>query len=155
MNKKTNAIIAVISCVLTVVAIFVLFATCFKAGDYGSEYGTVFGVMFGSNTSYKAVPLMIVAFSVYCLAFVTVIAAALLNGKTSMIVFIATAALLIFAGIVFLLSPTLFRAVNPASVGQDDSKDLILQLGAGPITSAVFAFLSGAMCLFGAYNASK
>ncbi|OPZ35046.1 MAG: hypothetical protein BWY98_00842 [Tenericutes bacterium ADurb.BinA155] len=152
MSKKTNIIVGLVVAVFVAVAVFVLFANCFATpSGYGAEYGSAFKVMFGSQGSaYNAVPLLIVAFSLYCAAFLTAIVGAFCFGKVQTIVYGLTALMSIGAGVIFLLSVSLFRAVNTAPIGSE-----AISLGAAPITSSVFAFLGGVLSLFGAYKAIK
>jgi hypothetical protein len=151
MSKKTNIIVGLVAALFIAVAIFVLFANCFSTpAGYGGEFGSAFKVMFGSqDNSYGAVPLLIVAFSLYCAAFLAAIVGAFCFGKVQTIVYALTALMVIGAGVIFLLSVSLFRAVNPTHSPEG------ITLGAAPITSSVFAFLAGVLALFGAYKAVK
>jgi hypothetical protein len=148
MGKKTNIIIGLIIAVFTAVSIFVLFGNSFTDGEYATDAGSLFNVMFGSTAKgYKAVPLLIVAFSLYCAAFLAAVVGAFCVGKVQGIVYLLTALMVIGAGVIFLLSVSLFRAVNPTNSTE------AITLGAAPITSSVFAFLAGVLALFGAYKA--
>jgi hypothetical protein len=151
MSKKTNIIVGLVAALFIAVAIFVLFANCFATpAGYGGEFGSAFKVMFGSqDNAYRAVPLLIVAFSLYCAGFLAAFVGAFCFGKVQTIVYLLTALMVIGAGVIFLLSVSLFRAVNPTNSTE------AITLGAAPITSSVFAFLAGVLALFGAYKAFR
>jgi hypothetical protein len=151
MSKKTNIIVGLVAALFIAVAIFVLFANCFATpAGYGGEFGSAFKVMFGSqDNAYRAVPLLIVAFSLYCAGFLAAFVGAFCFGKVQTFVYLLTALMVIGAGVIFLLSVSLFRAVNPTNSTE------AITLGAAPITSSVFAFLAGVLALFGAYKAFR
>lgn len=151
MNKKTSIIIGVAVALLSAIAVLVLFASCFSTdAGFGEEFGTAFTVMFGSTSrGYGAVSMLIVAFSLECLGFVLAIAAPITTGKVRLSLFALTAISLVAAGVIFLFSSQLFRAVNSTHSLE------ALNLGAAPITSAVFAFLGGALSCYGAYISLK
>ena len=150
MGKKTNIIIGLIIAVFTAVSIFVLFGNSFTDGEYATDAGSLFNVMFGSTAKgYKAVPLLIVAFSLYCTAFLAAVVGAFCVGKVQGIVYIVTLLMLVAGGVLILMSQSLFRAINPTSSPAPEKID------ASPIVSSVFAFLGAALGLFGAYKAIK
>lgn len=150
MSKKTNIVVGFAIALMTAVAVFVLFANCFSAPVEGSEYGSGFAVMFGDTSkNFGPIPFLIVAFSLECGAFLTAIIGAFLFGKFQAIAYIITSLLLVAAGVIFLLSVSLFVSVNPLNNPEG------ISLGAAPITSAVFAFIGGALGLFGTYTAIK
>jgi len=150
MSKKTNIVVGFAIALMATIAVFVLFASCFSADVEGSEYGSGFSVMFGSTSrGFEAVPLLIVAFSLECGAFLAAIIGAFLFGKVQAIVYVLTSLILIAAGALFLFSVPLFVSINPLNNPEG------ISLGAAPITSAVFAFIGGALGLFGTYNAVK
>jgi hypothetical protein len=93
MSKKTNIIVGLVAALFIAVAIFVLFANCFATpAGYGGEFGSAFKVMFGSqDNAYRAVPLLIVAFSLYCAGFLAAFVGAFCFGKVQTIVYLLTA----------------------------------------------------------------
>ena len=140
--------------IFTAVAIFLLFLSMFTNGDFGAERGNGFEVIFGAanNGSYNAVPLLIVAFVVECVAIISSIVGAAMVGKLQGIVLGSTGLLLIVSGVLFLLSVSLYKGANADLItGNADT----LALGAAPITNAVLVFIGGLLGVYGGYKAFK
>ena len=152
-NRKAQIALGLITAALAIVSIFVLFATAFGASDavgYPSSYGSCFKVMFGTS-AVNAVPMLIVAFVLQCVAAVIAIIGAIFPGKLGGMVLGFAAVLLVVAGIFWAMAPTLFLGQN---------KDLVTPVevvthGTGTIMAMVFTFLPGLLGLYSAYRAFK
>ncbi len=153
MRNKTNLLLGVVVAIAALVAIFTLFAPGFgSVDDYGSTRGNGFEILFGvESRSYNAVPLLIVAFVLVCVAVLTALVSAFMPGKLAMITFAITGVLLAAAGIMFIFAPALFKSANP---NISESAEAV-KLGAGFITSMIFAFIGALLSLYGAYETKK
>ncbi|MCQ2742188.1 MAG: hypothetical protein MJ239_02685 [Bacilli bacterium] len=161
MNKKTQIIIGIGTAILAAVAVFVCFANCFKSGD-GAGYpsGTCFDIMFAPHNvnrdphSYVApyaVPGLIAAFVLQCVAFLFAFIGAALRGKVASVVFGIVTLLLAGAGIIWLMANKLYIGVNPLTPGYEPN----IVLGAGAICSVVFSFAGAALAALGAFRSFK
>ena len=154
MREKSNIIVGIAMAVFSAVAIFLLFLAMFTNGDFGAERGSGFAVIFGTaqGSTLNAVPLLIVAFVLECVAIVTAIVGAAMPGKLQGIVLAATGAILIASGVLFLFSVGFYKNANAdvLSVNADS-----LALGPAPIANAVLAFIGGLLGLYGGDKAFK
>lgn len=150
MNRKVNIALGIIIALCSIVAIFVLFAGAIQGSQGYSETGNVFETMFGNtDAELNPVPWLIVAFVFECVGAVTGLTAGIFTGKISSAFYFLTLILLAAAGILFLNTTKLYYAVN-AYPGPDT-----FSLGAGPITTAVFAFIGALLALYGGYSNAK
>ena len=140
--------------IFAAVGIFLLFLPMFTNGEFGAERGNGFDVIFGTaqGGTMNAVPLLIVAFIFECVAIVSAIVAAALVGKAQGIAFGLTALLLIAGGVIFLMSVTLYKDANSATISVNADN---LTLGAAAISNAVLVFLGGLLGVYGGYKAFK
>ena len=154
MRQKSNIIIGIAMTIFTAVAIFLLFLPMFSNGDFGGERGNGFGVIFGTaqGGTLNAVPLLIVAFVLECVAIIGAIVAAALAGKAQGLALGIVSIILIISGVLFLLSVGLYKAAN-ADVLSANAENLTL--GGAPIANAVLVFLAGLIGLYGGYKSFK
>lgn len=160
MNKKTQIIIGIGVAILAAVAVFVCFANCFQSGDGSYPSASCFEIMFAPHNINRnpnnrvapyAVPTLIIAFALQCVAFLFSFIGAGLRGKASALVFGIVALVLIAAGVLWIMSPSLYTAVNPLAPGYAPN----LSLGAGAICSVVFSLVGAALAALGAYRSIK
>lgn len=151
-NRKLNIALGLLSSVLAIVSILVLFATAFgDTGDSGASFpssmGSGFDVMFGSQ-GYSAVPLLIVAFVLQCVAAVVALIGGILPGKLGLFGFGITALLLVIAGIFWLCGPSSFQAINNVRAEK-------ITNGTGTILAGVFCFVGALLSAYGGYRNAK
>ena len=128
MRQKSNIIIGIAMTIFTAVAIFLLFLPMFSNGDFGAERGNGFGVIFGAaqGGTLNAVPLLIVAFVLECVAIIGGIVAAAMAGKAQGLALGIVSALLIASGIIFLFSVSFYKAANADALSAN-AENLALQ----------------------------
>ena len=148
--KKTKTLIGLLATICALVAIFTLFCTAFgNVGEFPSSRGSAFDVMFGSQ-SYDAVPGMIAAFVILCVAAFVLLAGSLLPSKLAMIVLGVGSVLSLVGAIMLFFAPGMFQAVAGSSLEAE-----VPTLGIGLILPAIFGILGGLIGLLGARNAMK
>ena len=154
MRQKSSFIVGIATTIVTAVAIFLLFLPMFSNGDFGAERGNGFGVIFGAaqGGTLNAVPLLIVAFVLECVAIIGGIVAAAMAGKAQGLALGIVSALLIASGIIFLFSVSFYKAANADALSANAEN---LALGGAPIANAVLAFLGGLLGLYGGYKSFK
>jgi len=151
-NRKVSIVLGIIVTVLAIVSVFTLFATAFGASDapgHPSTLGSCFDVMFGKQ-GFSAVPTLIVAFVLQCAAIAVGIVGAILPGRIGGITLGVAAALLVGAGIIWFMSPSLFSAINPLSSWAET-----VSLGTGSILTAVFCLVAALLGLYSGYRSFK
>jgi hypothetical protein len=148
-NKSSSKVLSTLIAIFAIVAIFVEYAAAFYDDD-GTVLGSVFTVMFGVSNKYATVWPLVIAFVALLLGFLLLIGNLVLSGKGLKACFLAEAVLFIGAGVLFLFGLQFFEAANPGNLVGGKS-----YLGAGSITTAVFAFLAGASALGGLLLAKK
>ena len=151
-NRKVNIILGIASSILGIVAILVLFATCFGASDFSdhpSTLGSCYDVMFGAQ-SYNSVPLLITAFVLQIVGATFALLGGLFRSKLGALVLGIAAVCFVAAGILWFMSPTAFLSAN-TNVGEEES----VVLGTGSILTAVFSLGGALVGFYGAYRAFK
>ena len=150
-----NLILGIGAAIMAIVAIFVMFSTGFGADrELESTRGNVFTIIFGSSSmGYHPVPILIVAFVLICIAIVAALVAAFLPGKSASLGFVVVALLLIAAATMFAFAPISYKAANADIISINLPEDIVL--GPGCILTMVFAYLGGALSLYGAYSNFK
>ena len=151
-NRKVNIALGLIVAVLSIVSIFVLFATAFGSSDYSghpSTLGSCFNIMFG-NQGFDPVPGLIVAFVLQCVAAVFALVGAILPGRLGGINLGVAAICAAVAGVLWLMAPNMFSSVNPITETAES-----VAHGTGTILTAVLCLLSGLLGLYGGYRSFK
>lgn len=151
-NRKVNIFLGIAASVLGIVAILVLFATCFGVSDFSSHpstLGSCYDVMFGAQ-SYNGVPLLITAFVLQIVGSVFALLGGLFRSKIGAFALGIAGICLVAAGIMWFMSPGSFLAANP-NVGEEES----VVLGTGAILTAVFSLGGALVGLYGAYRSFK
>lgn len=151
-NRRIHIILGIIVTVLSVVSVFVLFATAFGSSDYSghpSTLGNCFNIMFGSQ-GFEPVPGLIVAFVLQCVAIFFGLLGAILPGRIGGISLGLTAILLAVAGVLWLMAPSMFSKINVIAA----QAETITQ-GTGTILTAVLCFLGGVLGLYSGYRSFK
>ena len=152
-NRRTQIALGLLVAALAIVSIFVLFATAFGASDsvgYPSSFGNCFKVMFGTS-AVENVPLLIVAFILQIVAAAFAILGAIFPSKIGGGILGFASILLIGAGVLWALAPTLFLSRNPPA--QNVVENVVH--GTGTILAMVFTFLPGVLGLYAAYRTFK
>ena len=151
-NRKVNIFLGIAGSVLGIVAILVLFATCFGASDFSSHpstLGSCYDVMFGAQ-SYNSVPLLITAFVLQIVGSAFALLGGLFRSKIGALTLGIAGICLVAGGIMWFMSPNSFLSANP-NVGEEES----VVLGTGAILTAVFSLGGALVSLYGAYRAFK
>ena len=146
--KKSRLIVSVLIAIFGIISAFVLMAEPFgNSMDTGSGFLVIFGE---DNWSYNTVPLLIVAFVLEMVGVLLPFLSVFGDKKIAKIVYVSTAALFVFSGIMMLLALQLFGAANVGKAGIDGG-DLSVYDGLGPafISNAIMAFIAAAISLIG------
>lgn len=135
MRKKNNSgiVVALITAIFAVVAIFCLMAPGFDEASWGTGFIVSFGAQ---SKATVAVPALIIAFVLEIVAAVFALLFVAIRNKARTIVILFAGVCTLVAGILFLLSKTFFLSANGFTSYTD------FKVGAGFITTAVFDFLA-------------
>lgn len=153
-NRRVSIIISLLVAILAVTAILVCFATAFGADSagYTDTRGNVFQVMFGYQDK-EAIPALIAAFVLQCIAILFAIFGAILPGRAGGICTGIGALLLVVAGILFLFAPGLYQSANAATIVEIEGESIYN--GSGILLTSIFSIVAGVIGIYGGYRSFK
>lgn len=153
-NRRVSLIIGLLVTILAITSILVCFAPAFGADSagYADTRGNVFQIMFGYQGK-NAIPALIVAFVLQCVAVLFGLLGAFLPARLGGINLGVAALLLIVSGVLFLFAPNFYSSANASSIVPIAGETI--GNGTGILLTSIFSIVSGVIGIYGGYRSFK